>query len=536
MPQTYPDAFDLDEFRMVYGDPRPTLHNFLLKKHSNTFVSVVPTQKQTTKFSIKHVMQYACDSEWSKVTKKDRPTRLPEQDEYMKQTLLNGAKPIVIIPVMAINKNRCAYSNNRDKHVTYYFYNRVTRELERIDLKKYSLQGFKMLILDRYAPNLLKSLQPKMRHLKELDLPTFLENVASRRARIYPVFALAYLCLRAKYPNERRNSIMKRMKTLSAVDYAEHWKLYVKYVKQVISKSAKACKSKKFIRNPANNKCIVKDNASLLVEAPMKTCMLNKVVNPISGRCVLPESAISINLLEKELRRIKVRPGEEYLHLDSQNVRLWSLLTVLKNYPYAWYTYPHSDKDISKIPKAKTNIKWTADDEKLHISKDIINEWKAGIRNTSVRFVISFVSMKSGGMHANSVIYDKKKNVLEIFDPMGNESSSSYKPDKFYDQVNRHFRGKLVPKDVNIITPRDYCPPSNIFQSKEVDEVTNVGIGGACAIWRLWWMHIRLANPDIDSKKLVKAAMRGLTRYESFTVYIRSYQKYILLKIHREHH
>ena len=80
-----------------------------------------------------------------------------------------------------------------------------------------------------------------------------------------------------------------------------------------------------------------------------------------------------------------------------------------------------------------------------------------------------------------------------------------------------------------------YIPPSNYlpkigFQLKEIYETKNDYIGdpnGFCALWSLWWIDIRLKNPDIPIKKLVKILNKEIVN-KSHKQLIRNYSAYIV--------
>jgi hypothetical protein len=137
---------------------------------------------------------------------------------------------------------------------------------------------------------------------------------------------------------------------------------------------------------------------------------------------------------------------------------------------------------------------------------------------------------KNKGRHANSIIYDKKTNELELFDPMGREISTKFKSHVFYKELLKSLQtGKspILSKDVKLVVTEDYYPYDNLFQSREVEEVSDYK-GGSCAIWRLYWVVLRLSNYNIDRKALINASMRHIRAQESFTAFIRKVNKYFI--------
>ena len=63
---------------------------------------------------------------------------------------------------------------------------------------------------------------------------------------------------------------------------------------------------------------------------------------------------------------------------------------------------------------------------------------------------------------------------------------------------------------------------------KEINDIPGKDVRGNCAVWRIWYVHTRLANPHINRKDLILMASRKLENIGSFYKFIKSYQLYLL--------
>lgn len=133
--------------------------------------------------------------------------------------------------------------------------------------------------------------------------------------------------------------------------------------------------------------------------------------------------------------------------------------------------------------------------------------------------------------HANYLIVDLENMEIERFEPHGSNSP-----------VGLNYDSALLDKtlidyindsglDFKYFKPDMYLP--NIgFQIKEINEEKEDYIGdpnGFCALWCIWWADIRLSNPEISRKKLVKYLNYELINGKiSYRKLIRDYSYYII--------
>lgn len=136
--------------------------------------------------------------------------------------------------------------------------------------------------------------------------------------------------------------------------------------------------------------------------------------------------------------------------------------------------------------------------------------------------------------HLNFLIIDKNgKNVtIERFEPYGG--------DIFY--LEKRFDKKLQTELKKYIPNSKYYPPTKVCpiigpQQQEENNLNNsIGtpannsdIGGYCGAWGIWYGNMRLNNPTIKPKDLLKYTMKQITNYpHSFRTFIKSYSKFIV--------
>ncbi len=106
-------------------------------------------------------------------------------------------------------------------------------------------------------------------------------------------------------------------------------------------------------------------------------------------------------------------------------------------------------------------------------------------------------------LHANVIIYDKNDSSYRRFEPYGN--SSTY-DEMYMDKLVMDLILKYKKTKIKYFTPGDFLETGR-FQSISNDsslEVKKTGDPfGYCLAWCLWYIEIKLKNPDIPEKKLI---------------------------------
>ena len=58
--------------------------------------------------------------------------------------------------------------------------------------------------------------------------------------------------------------------------------------------------------------------------------------------------------------------------------------------------------------------------------------------------------------------------------------------------------------------------------------------GGNCIMWALWYMDLRLSNPDVPRDILIKSAWKKIKNDGSFKVFINSYHHFLSKQIRKK--
>ena len=136
--------------------------------------------------------------------------------------------------------------------------------------------------------------------------------------------------------------------------------------------------------------------------------------------------------------------------------------------------------------------------------------------------------------HLNFLIIDKLGNniTIERFEPYGGDSF--YLEKRFDKKLDKELK-KHIPNS-KYFPPTKLCPIIGPQQQEENNLNNSIGtpantsdIGGYCGAWGIWYGNIRLNNPNIKPKDLLKLAMKQITLYpHSFRTFIKSYSKFIV--------
>lgn len=152
------------------------------------------------------------------------------------------------------------------------------------------------------------------------------------------------------------------------------------------------------------------------------------------------------------------------------------------------------------------------------------------LNNDKIRFIIFKLSLLpfSHMTHANIIIYDKKTNHVERFEPYGNTVFLMKDLDKLDVYLKKLFK-KIINPDTVYIGPKDYMSNAK-FQliSKETDpDYKKLGDPtGFCLAWSYWFVELRLQNPDTPIEDLVDNALSEIINSgETILSYIRNYSK-----------
>jgi hypothetical protein len=137
----------------------------------------------------------------------------------------------------------------------------------------------------------------------------------------------------------------------------------------------------------------------------------------------------------------------------------------------------------------------------------------------------------SKGSHANILLFDVKKKILERFEPNGANEPREI-------NYNSNLLDKLIlikfrKIDINIIyiVPKNYLPIISFQIIENLNNIKCKRIGdpnGFCGIWCIWWVYQRLKYPHIEPSILANELIKEM-RYKNinFKNHIRNFTKNI---------
>jgi glutaredoxin 3 len=192
---------------------------------------------------------------------------------------------------------------------------------------------------------------------------------------------------------------------------------------------------------------------------------------------------------------------------------------------------------IPTIKKTDKELDWT--DALLQYTINKNNQrilfpegyWKSLIKcKHNKRFIVIpffIYHTTTNKLHANMLIYDTKYKSLERFDPNGPNTASHASDHASIDNaVIAIFKKKLGEKFISSYhTPLDFCPLKNFQHIQHYEKVRARGDPvGFCSVWSFWYANLRLSNPEMDRKVVIKKALKELSTMNiNFTTFIRNY-------------
>ncbi len=531
----------LEDFQFIRGDPRPYFYQYATSQFQNLkgMVDIKPKQQ---KFLQKDVFVFKCNPETSK-----RMLVPPQAKVYERfQSLMSNSNvKIIIIPVLMIRKLNCKQKGN-SRHHNLILYNKVTHEVERLDVRKYHLDGFSLkLWIKKLQTDIVEKLgDDKANLLLDLDVPLKIINkLGCEKSRdVYPQFLLAYLKARNDFPDLDRQRILSKVGLMAKANIDKLWEGYVQYRQSIVDK----CKEGMMV-NSETNKCLrplSKSFQKYLVEKPRAACSDNKQYNHLLEKCVPPSKMVDVNVMLEQVLSTEAQKGKKVnlIHMDRHvPIILGAMNFILRKYPYAKFIRPDED-DTREIKKRMFQMIWRYNDVtkkfSFKVADEVWNSWSKAMVNPAIQFVICFLHLdsKDGGKHANVLIYDKSTNEMERFDGLGRDLAKSYHWQEMDEEIQKAFASKpdIFPKPIKYYQPIDFCPKMPVFQSKEIDEVPGEDLTGNCAVWRMWYIDVRMANPHLKRTQLVKFAAKKVVNTGSLYKFIKGYQKYILSALKAE--
>lgn len=203
------------------------------------------------------------------------------------------------------------------------------------------------------------------------------------------------------------------------------------------------------------------------------------------------------------------------------------------------------NEEISKYYLEKKNIHFTRNDFlNFEINWDgyniffpttfnkIINDFK----NSNHIFLIFTISINLdiyNIQHSNILLYDKKKNELERFEPNGNDYPYKFNYNtKKLDNLLIYEFDKYF-NNLKYIYTIDYLPSIGLQQLEGLEFIKNKKIGdpgGYCLMWCIYYIFFRLKYYHIDRRDLIIKIINKVREYNlEFLSIIRNFTKKVLV-------
>jgi len=164
----------------------------------------------------------------------------------------------------------------------------------------------------------------------------------------------------------------------------------------------------------------------------------------------------------------------------------------------------------------------------------LINQIKKCMNYSIKRFFAVGISLQAENLgHANMLIYDREKNIVELFDPHGYITMSMFKPAKVRFLIQYIF--SKIKDNIRFIDSWMIYPFKGL-QNEQCEEYlnrTNNEIKGYCGAWSFFYLHMRISNPNMPQLELIKQLKVEIKNKGHFFNMIRNYVKYILNKGYR---
>jgi hypothetical protein len=462
--------------------------------------------------------------------------------EFSKLSDIEYNKPKII-------NNQILYQDfqgtNEGKHDVALLYNKITKEIEVIDYEFglynifYNYEAFMNVDLLNYIKPFFEEFGMDV---KKVNLPMIRENRFSHLQTLlkenrFPYdFSIIYKSYIANYMYARTQEEYITKDT--AFFQSNRDVLKIISPKKTDSESYKEAfierylKLSRFMKEfPYDSKWIPLDTTHTKLFEFTKPCPKGYMRDFFTGDCIPIPKDLTITVPTKLLETGKpVYPEHplkwvtfiiRYLKNQYSNVAMLEPKSTYMPHPYEYtiqfndqFTYP--SKHVMSTRSAKTRMK-------MILPKEFDDFMENAISDTSVRFIMWMVNIKYEGTHSSPVIIDKDTFTIErvevnapFIEPMG----ATQQDDLDY-QLEKLFKSYLP--DFTYIPPLAICP-YGLHRAEYVERTENVAdIGGRCAEWTIYYLHLKLANEDIPMKLLSAYAFEELRKTGSIKHMITGY-------------
>jgi hypothetical protein len=184
-----------------------------------------------------------------------------------------------------------------------------------------------------------------------------------------------------------------------------------------------------------------------------------------------------------------------------------------------------------------------------NVAKTLVNCVKNRSETVIIPLIITYMKTKAAS-HANLLIYRRSENVIERFEPHGNEfrgqggkkieDGLNYKLFEFCAMVNTEFDKYKIPR-IRFKPASEVCPINGIQSLEEIynqklrERGKNEG-GGYCQVWSMFFAELVLNNPTIPSNELFELVLqniKGKEGHEYLVKIAKGYAYHVSTKIEK---
>jgi len=153
--------------------------------------------------------------------------------------------------------------------------------------------------------------------------------------------------------------------------------------------------------------------------------------------------------------------------------------------------------------------------------------------NRFLGFIVYLDYPAQKNAHCNMLVYDRKEQTLELFEPHGDMHIHNSKTKADIDNIITNiFYKSLNIRVKKYYKPLDFCPRESIqllqdrqMVQQNLSDTRNIGF---CTYWSFWWIELRARNPDIPNRTLINLAISELKSHpESMTDFIHKFAVFV---------
>lgn len=149
--------------------------------------------------------------------------------------------------------------------------------------------------------------------------------------------------------------------------------------------------------------------------------------------------------------------------------------------------------------------------KKLVYDRDYLDKYFKKCIKKGKRFIILHLGLPQ---HANCLIYDTQLKELERYEPHGsvNYGKENANIDRQIRELFISGKNPLIGGKVKYFTPPDYCPIG--FQALPAKHSEGDPLG-FCHWWTVYYMDLRLSNPDMNRSTLLRKAKASMEKRQT---------------------